>query len=264
MATLQEEVKRALIGGPKTSNDLFPLCHLAGSENQFRLALRRMRLDGDIVGELLPRGGSKGGVARMYRLRKGGEPIDAGDDAGMQAAPLVMPLEALRARSEEEVDEIELERIEAAAMMSVREAKKQTQIPSDVSVEALERLAREHEYDEREAARPSNGSAYMQGQPENTVSESVEEENYVKPTTYTEKVPIVTPREYEDAMKRNEKEAIAEPIKLELPPFRVGVFNDGKMMLMRDVVGNASVAFAISKEELAELVAFARTVGWLE
>lgn len=66
------------------------------------------------------------------------------------------------------------------------------------------------------------------------------------------------------AVSETVEEATAEPIKHVGTPFRVGVYSDGSMVLERsnDVTGNEF--FGIDKTEFAVLVAFARTVGWLE
>jgi len=93
-----------------------------------------------------------------------------------------------------------------------------------------ERVAGYVKYRKASAAeRHSNGGiAYMQDQPESDVSETVEDET-------------------------------EEPIKQEVPPFRVGVYSDETMVLEKP----DEDLYEIDKAEFAVLVAFARTVGWL-
>jgi len=186
------------------------LC-LAGSDKQIADQLYLLKKAREIIGK------KESGSHFMYRL-----PTES------DMPPSITPAEVLRARSEAEVDEIDIERIEEATEI-IRMVEEISDAPKKLPPrEDIERMI---------AEKPINGNT--QEQPESDVSETV-----------ADKTELVV---------ENSEESIEEPISEEVSRFRVGVYSDETMVLERP----DEELFEIDKAEFAVMVAFARTVGWL-
>lgn len=237
------------------------LC-LAGTDKQIADQLYLLKKAREIIGK------KESGAPFMYRL-----PTEA------DMPPSITPAEVLRARMEAEVDEIDLERIEEATeiIRMVEEiADEPKKLPpreviermiaskqSNVSDEALERMAenaRELGLDyceEYEAAKPSkvglpsdepveNGKQYIDVWPGPTLAERMLAANEMK-------------SQPENEVSETVEDETEEPIEQEEPSFRVGVYNDGTMVLEKP----HGALFELDKAQFAVLAEFARTVGWL-
>jgi len=220
---------------PLDRTTISSLC-LSGTDKQIADQLHLLKKAGTIIGEK-----QRGGTF-LYRM-----PTESEGDVLRRAVSGMVAVGdktdangvALSMRSEAEVDYIEPERIDAAALHRV--------FIEDHFPDAGKMIAVEVPSDDVLEAPAEDVKRYINVWPGPTLAELLVAANEMK-------------SQLESAVSETVEDETEEPIKQESPPFRVGVYSDGTMVLEKSGGG----LFELDKAQFAVLAEFARTVGWLE